>query len=82
MQRGFVVKDANGLNLASAYRNDLHENLKHLTSDEAGRIAKGIAGLPDFDQVEWLRTAREGQALVAYAPVSCRIRGLLPHLPA
>jgi hypothetical protein len=53
-QHGFVVKDANGLHLASVYsRDDLHENRwdnywQHLTSDEARRIAKGIARLPEL----------------------------------
>jgi hypothetical protein len=53
-QHGFVVLDANGLQLASVYcRDDLHENRwddykKHLTSDEARRIAKGIARLPEL----------------------------------
>ena len=65
-QHGFVVKDANGLDLASVYcRDDLHENrwddyLKHLTSDEARRIAKGIARLPDF-LVKWSGFAPRGK---------------------
>jgi hypothetical protein len=53
-QHGYRVKDANDLDLASVYcRDDLHENRwddykKHLTSDEARRIAKGIARLPEL----------------------------------
>lgn len=57
-QHGFVVLDANGRQLASVYcRDDLHENRwddyqNHLTSDEARRIAKGIARLPELLQRE------------------------------
>ncbi|MBY0381268.1 MAG: hypothetical protein K2W78_05060 [Xanthobacteraceae bacterium] len=53
-RHGFIVRDANGLHLASVYcRDDLHENRwddyqKHLTSDEARRIAKGIVRLPEL----------------------------------
>jgi hypothetical protein len=56
-QHGYVVKDANGVVLASIYcRDDLHaaqfdDYRKHLTSDEARRIAKAIARIPDFLQV-------------------------------
>ena len=48
------MKDANGLTLAWAYsRDDFHRNdwsfaYQHLTSDEARRIAKAIARIPDF----------------------------------
>jgi hypothetical protein len=50
----FTVRDANGIQLAAIYcRDDLHRQkwanyLEHLTSDEARRIAKGIARLPEF----------------------------------
>jgi hypothetical protein len=53
-QHGFEVLDANGIRLAHVYaRDDLHrlqfgQYLEHLTSDEARRIATGIARLPDF----------------------------------
>jgi hypothetical protein len=53
-QHGFRVKDTNGILLASIYcRDDLHaakwnDYAMHLTSDEARRIAKAIARLPDF----------------------------------
>ncbi|WP_439925565.1 hypothetical protein [Nitrobacter sp. JJSN] len=46
--------DANGIRLAHIYaRDDLHQTRfgqyhEHLTSDEARRIAKGIARLPEF----------------------------------
>jgi hypothetical protein len=51
---GYVVKDANGVTLANIYqRQDIHSAgwsfaPEHLTSDEARRIAKGIARLPEF----------------------------------
>ena len=50
----FIVEDANGVRLAAIYcRDDLHKQrwanyTEHLTSDEARRIAKGIARLPEF----------------------------------
>lgn len=50
----YRVKDANGITLACIYsRDDLHAAQwdyykAHLTSDEARRIAKAIARLPDF----------------------------------
>lgn len=53
-QHGYVVTDANGVVLASIYcRDDLHASKfddynKHLTSDEARRIAKAIARLPEL----------------------------------
>lgn len=53
-QHGFIVADANGVQLAAVYcRDDMHaaqfdNYLKHLTSDEARRIAKAIARLPEF----------------------------------
>lgn len=53
-EHGYVVRDANGLILANIYsRDDIHEAgwsfaAKHLTVDEARRIAKGIARLPEF----------------------------------
>lgn len=68
-QHGYVVKDANGVVLASIYcRDDMHaaqfdNYMQHLTSDEARRIAKAIARLPDFlrqypgfekRQVQWV----------------------------
>lgn len=49
---GYVAKDANGVTLAHVYCP--HEgnaeiwDSKHLTSDEARRIAKAIARLPEF----------------------------------
>ncbi|MEG3804963.1 hypothetical protein DBT46_003855, partial [Aerococcus mictus] len=57
-QHGYVVKDATGIVLASVYcRDDLHaaqfdDYWKHLTSDEARRIAKAIARLPEFLKAE------------------------------
>lgn len=51
---GYVVKDANGVTLANVYhRDDIHrikfdDYWRHLTSDEARRIARGIARLPEF----------------------------------
>ena len=51
---GYIVKDANGVTLARVYsRDDYHQNdwsfsFQHLTSDEARRIAKAIARLPDL----------------------------------
>jgi hypothetical protein len=51
-QHGFEVRDANGIRLAHIYaRDDLHQArfgqyLEHLTTDEARRIAIGIARLP------------------------------------
>jgi hypothetical protein len=53
-QHGFEVLDANGIRLAHVYaRDDLHrahfgQYLEHLNSDEARRIANGIARLPEF----------------------------------
>jgi hypothetical protein len=53
-QHGFEVLDANGIRLAHVYaRDELHragfgQYLEHLTTDEARRIAAGIARLPDF----------------------------------
>jgi hypothetical protein len=53
-QHGFRVRDANGVLLASVYcRDDVHaakwnNYAKHLTSDEARRIAKAIARIPEF----------------------------------
>lgn len=53
-QHGFEVLDANGIRLAHVFaRDDLHrahfgQYLQHLTSDEARRIANGIARLPEF----------------------------------
>jgi hypothetical protein len=50
----FIVQDANGISLAHIYcRDDPHRQqwadyLQHLTADEARRIAKGIARLPEF----------------------------------
>ena len=50
----FIVEDANGVRLAAIYCcDDLHKQrwanyTEHLTSDEARRIAKGIARLPEF----------------------------------
>ena len=57
-QHGYVVKDANGVALASIYcRDDMHaaqfdDYWKHLTSDKARRIAKAIARLPEFLKAE------------------------------
>lgn len=57
-QHGYVVKDANGIELAFVFcRDDLHRQqwadyTKHLTSDEARRIATGIARLPEFLKAE------------------------------
>lgn len=51
---GFEVLDANGIRLAHVYaRDDLRragfgQYLEHLTTDEARRIANGIARLPEF----------------------------------
>jgi hypothetical protein len=51
---GYHVHDANGVRLASVYfRDDLHhirraDYRKHLTSDEARRIARAIARIPEF----------------------------------
>jgi hypothetical protein len=48
------LQDANGISLAHIYcRDDPHRQqwadyLQHLTADEARRIAKGIARLPEF----------------------------------
>lgn len=53
-QHGYLVKDAKGVALASIYcRDDLHaaqfdDYRKHLTSDEARRIAKAISRLPEL----------------------------------
>jgi hypothetical protein len=53
-EHGFVVKDANGFPLVHIYsREDIHAAgwsfaSKHLTADEARRIAKGVARLPEF----------------------------------
>lgn len=53
-QHGFIVLDAHGIQLAAIYcRDDYHaaqfdNYLKHLTSDEARRIANEIARLPDL----------------------------------
>ena len=53
-QHGFEVRDANGILLASSFcRDDLHtakfdNYAKHLTSDEARRIAKAISRLPEL----------------------------------
>lgn len=53
-QHGFEVLDANGIRLAHVFaRDDLHraqfgQYFEHLTSDEARRIANGIARLPEF----------------------------------
>lgn len=64
-EHGYVVKDANGVTLACAYsRDDYHKNgwsfaHQHLTSDEARRIAKGIARLPEFMKAEPAFPARE-----------------------
>jgi hypothetical protein len=48
----FRVVDDNGISLASVYcRDDLQRwsfSQQHLTSDEARRIAKAIARLPEF----------------------------------
>lgn len=50
----FFVRDANGVRLVTIYcRDDLHrmqwaDYQRHLTSDEARRIAIGIARLPEF----------------------------------
>jgi len=49
-----VVKDANGVTIAWVYsRDDLHrikwsQTYGHLTSDEARRIARAIARLPEL----------------------------------
>jgi hypothetical protein len=54
---GFYVRDANGVRVASVYcRDDLHSQKwadynSHLTSDEARRIAKAIARLPELLKV-------------------------------
>jgi hypothetical protein len=56
----------NGILLASIYcRDDLHaakwtDYTRHLTSDEARRIAKAIAGLPDFLKPQPGIYSREG----------------------
>jgi hypothetical protein len=53
-QHGFQVRDSNGILLASVYcRDDLHaarwdDYNKHLTSDEARRIANAIARIPEL----------------------------------
>jgi hypothetical protein len=53
-EHGYVVTDANGMTLVNIYsRDDLHAvrwsyAREHLTADEARRIAKGIARLPEF----------------------------------
>jgi hypothetical protein len=53
-KHGFKIVDANGIQLAAVYcRDDLHklkfgDYAKYLTSDEARRIAKAIARLPEF----------------------------------
>lgn len=54
----FVIKDAAGITVAWVYcRDHLHryqfdDYWTHLTSDEARRIAKGIARLPEFMKAE------------------------------
>lgn len=51
---GFAVVDANGVRVARVYfRDDLHayrfgQFREHLTSDEARRIARAIARLPEL----------------------------------
>lgn len=51
---GFVVRDANGVAIARVYaRDDLHQKRwadywSHLTTDEARRVAKAIARLPEL----------------------------------
>jgi hypothetical protein len=53
-EHGYVVQDSNGITLAHIYcRDDLHKSQwrdyqQHLTSDEARRIAKAIARIPEF----------------------------------
>lgn len=51
-EESFVVKDANGLSIATVYcRDDLQNwsyGQSHLTSDEARRIAKAITRIPEF----------------------------------
>lgn len=51
-EESFLVKDANGVNLATIYcRDDLQKwsyGHGHLTSDEAWRIAKAITRIPEF----------------------------------
>jgi hypothetical protein len=50
-EHGYVVQDSNGITLAHIYcRKDSQwgEYAKHLTSDEARRIAKAIARIPEF----------------------------------
>jgi hypothetical protein len=57
-EHGYIVRDANGLALAFVYhRDDLHAKgwsfaHQHLTSDEARRIAKAIARLPELLKAE------------------------------
>ena len=53
-QHGFIVSDANEVQIAAIYcRDDMHaaqfdNYLKHLTSDEARRIANAVARLPEL----------------------------------
>jgi hypothetical protein len=53
-EHGYVVQDSNSITLAHIYcREDLHKSKwgdyqEHLTSDEARRIAKAIARIPEF----------------------------------
>lgn len=70
-EHGYAIKDANGLTLACVYsRDDLHANQwsfahQYLTSDEARRIAKAIARVPDFlrtyPEFEQRRVERKGR---------------------
>jgi hypothetical protein len=63
----YEVRDANGFRLVSVhYRDDLQKwsfSHDHLTSDEARRIAKAIARLPEFLKVEPAFAARRAKRI-------------------
>ena len=77
-EHGCTIKDANGISLAYVYcRDDLHKQrwanyTEHLTSDEARRIAKGIARLPEFLMHHPGFYSRDGGKVSGQCPASLR----------
>jgi hypothetical protein len=72
----FIVRDANGIALAVInYWDGLGQwtlASKHLTEDEARRIARAIARLPEFLMQRHGLSARRRRALEAGPAVPCR----------